>query len=60
MTDAGPWHFWYAWHPVRTRYHGWTWFSTVYRRQRWTHLEGGYGPDQYWEYDAVTEDDYEA
>lgn len=26
MTDVGPWHLWYAWHPVRTRYHGWMWF----------------------------------
>ena len=28
----GPWHRWFAWHPVRTDWHGWRWLTTVYRR----------------------------
>lgn len=47
-----PWHAWFAWHPVRTRSHGWKWMRTVYRRQRWTPQIPGHGPDPYWEYDT--------
>lgn len=58
MTDSGPWHLWYAWHPVRTRYHGWTWLTTVYRRQVFVPDYSVGVVDRYWEYDAVTEEDY--
>ena len=34
----GPWHLWFAWHPVWTYHHGWRWLRTVERR-RWF---GGY------------------
>lgn len=30
----GPWHLWFAWHPVRTDQHGWRWLRTV-ERQQW-------------------------
>lgn len=30
----GPWHRWFAWHPVRTNWHGWRWLTTV-ERQQW-------------------------
>lgn len=33
MTSTGPWHRWFAWHPVRTEQHGWRWLRTVERRQ---------------------------
>ena len=29
----GPWHIWFAWHPVRTDHHGWRWLRAVERRQ---------------------------
>ena len=31
----GPWHAWFAWHPVPTGAHGWKWLRRVQRR-RWT------------------------
>ena len=30
--NYGPWHDWFAWHPVRTLWHGWRWLCTVERR----------------------------
>lgn len=27
----GPWHYWFAWYPVRTEQHGWRWLRTVER-----------------------------
>ena len=30
----GPWHLWFAWHPIRTDLHGWRWLRIVERR-RW-------------------------
>ena len=30
----GPWHVWFAWHPVQTLAHGWKWLRRVQRR-RW-------------------------
>lgn len=44
-----PWHKWFAWHPVRTNYHGWKWLRKVYRRQRWTPF-WAFGVNRYWEY----------
>ena len=29
----GPWHRWFAWHPVETEQHGWRWFRTVERQK---------------------------
>lgn len=49
-----PWHIWFAWHPVRTRSHGWKWLTYVYRRQLWTPQIPGHGPDPFWQY-AVRE-----
>lgn len=34
-TTAGPWHAWFAWHPVETVYHGWKWLVVVERRREW-------------------------
>lgn len=51
-----PWHLWYAWHPVRTRHHGWMWFRTVWRQQRWSPESIPGGQFRYWEYYAVTEE----
>ena len=28
----GPWHKWFAWHPVKTDWHGWRWLTTIERR----------------------------
>lgn len=50
----GPWHIWFAWHPVRTRSHGWKWLTYVYRRQLWTPQITGHSPDPFWQY-AVRE-----
>lgn len=27
-----PWHPWFAWHPVRTDWHGWRWLVTIERQ----------------------------
>ena len=28
----GPWHTWFAWHPVKTDWHGWRWLTNIQRR----------------------------
>lgn len=30
---VGPWHDWFAWHPVHTDYYGWRWLRTMRRRR---------------------------
>lgn len=39
----GPWHNWFAWHPVRTRQHGWRWLQPLERRQ-------AHSLRNYWQY----------
>lgn len=31
--SIGPWHRWFAWHPVETEQHGWRWLCTVERQK---------------------------
>lgn len=37
----GPWHDWFAWHPVHTDYYGWRWLRTLRRRRRLTGYTAG-------------------
>ena len=49
---TGPWHRWFAWHPVYTQDRGWTWLRLV-ERQRYhlkAHLDEGRGPSAWWFY----------
>lgn len=47
----GPWHRWFAWHPVRTDWHGWRWLVTV-ERQYWRGWADGAIP-QGWDYRPI-------
>lgn len=47
----GPWHRWFAWHPVNTFTHGWRWLCVVERR-RWVADVPG-APDG-WDYRPVS------
>lgn len=40
----GPWHEWFAWFPVDTKWHGWKWLTKVERRR----YRGRFGV--YWDY----------
>ena len=47
----GPWHEWFAWHPVRTDWHGWRWLTYVERRfwRGWHHGQTPTG----WDYRPI-------
>ena len=51
----GPWHAWFAWRPVWTRYHGWQW-GCMLRRRRWWAPLGVPGAHEGWEYDYEPEE----
>lgn len=35
LTEYGPAHRWFAWHPVNTWDRGWKWLRVVHRRRVW-------------------------
>lgn len=49
----GPWHWWFAWKPIRTYDARIAFLRWVRRRciQKHAYLPGG-GPDQWWQYHA--------
>ena len=52
----GPWHTWFAWHPVSTLAHGWKWLCHVQRR-RWTTNPTYSGPVyEGWDYTITKEE----
>ena len=55
-TTYGPWHRWFAWHPVRTEQHGWRWLRTVERRRHYpaATLPPLIGAQPGWEYKPTT------
>ena len=46
-----PWHYWFAWHPIRTWDGRWVWLRKVQRRliQRHQYIDHE-GDDQWWQY----------
>lgn len=50
----GPWHEWFAWHPVHTDWHGWRWLTRVERRfwRGWHHGQTPTG----WDYRPTKEE----
>ena len=46
-----PWHWWLAWHPVRTWDHRWVWIRRIQRRliQKHQYLSHG-GNEHWWQY----------
>jgi hypothetical protein len=50
MNDGGPWHWWFAWRPVRLVDGRWVWLRRVMRRL-WYFPDGLPGaPGPFWEY----------
>jgi len=47
---GGPWHRWFAWHPVETYDGGWQWLRFIERRRihKKPHLDGS--PYRWWQY----------
>lgn len=55
-NTPGPWHDWFAWHPVNTNGHGWRWLRTVYRRRTVkTSYDHGTLYKQCWEYELYVD-----
>lgn len=52
--STGPWHHWFAWHPVRTEQHGWRWLRTVERRQIGGPTLTPYEEPSLWQYRPTT------
>ena len=60
FSRHGPWHRWFAWHPVNTTLHGWRWMRFVLRRRAWKplHLPGPF--IRWWDYtlpEGLADDD---
>ena len=56
---TGPWQRWFAWHPVRTRQHGWRWLRTVERRQITGPTFTPYEKPYLWEYRPTKDNRHE-
>ena len=57
--STGPWQRWFAWHPIRTRKHGWRWLRTVERRQITGPTFTPYEKPHLWEYRPTKDNRHE-
>ena len=57
---VAPWHIWFAWRPVRTWDFRWVWLRKVRRRLIQLHWYLYGGPEHWWQYALIAEDEAHA
>ena len=52
-NPVGPWHKWFAWHPIQTYDFRWIWLKTVERRGVQKHSSLNGGPNHWFQYRVI-------